>query len=247
MPGIQEIPAKVGVDGYTMRARIQPAMLVALPIALCVVVLDPSRLLIGTVAWTVLAWAGGTALIAQLARDRGKQLESALFKKWGGKPTTRALRLRSAANQALVLRRHEVLQRLLPTVAMPTTDDETRDVIAADAVYDTFITRLRDLTRDKIRFPLVFEENANYGFRRNLWGLKLIGVLGSLAGLVVAAVSIAQRLRSNALEGLAPIAAVAVICLALLYVWIFVVSPSWVRLPAEEYAERLLESTESLQ
>ena len=37
------------------------------------------------------------------------------------------------------------------------------------------MTSLREATRDTSRFPLVFAENANYGFRRNLWGLRPIG------------------------------------------------------------------------
>src|SRR6266436_3487243 len=83
MPSILE---KVGIDAYTSRARIQPAMLVALPVALTVAVFDPTGLLLGKAAWSLIAWAGGTALVAQLARDRGKSRETGLFKMWGGKP-----------------------------------------------------------------------------------------------------------------------------------------------------------------
>ena len=45
----------------------------------------------------------------------------------------------------------------------------------ADTKYEEVVTSLREATRDTSRFPLVFAENANYGFRRNLWGLRPIG------------------------------------------------------------------------
>lgn len=46
---------------------------------------------------------------------------------------------------------------------------------------------LREQTRDPKMFPIVYEENVNYGFRRNLLGLKptgaAIAVVGSLAAI----------------------------------------------------------------
>src|SRR5437867_453085 len=112
MGGLMGVAEKVGVDAYSMRARIQPALLVALPVALAILVIDPSHVLIGNVAWTVAAWAGGTALVAQLARDRGKAGEAGLFREWGGKPTAVALRHAGSKNPALLARRHAQLLRL---------------------------------------------------------------------------------------------------------------------------------------
>ena len=44
---------------------------------------------------------------------------------------------------------------------------------------------LRERTRDKLKFKVLFEENVVYGFRRNLLGLKWIGL--AVNGAVVAA------------------------------------------------------------
>ena len=76
------------LDTYTRRARLQPALLAALPIGVAVLAWFPK----GFTEWGVFAGlltsAGVTALLARLARIRGKRLESKLFVLWGGKPTT---------------------------------------------------------------------------------------------------------------------------------------------------------------
>jgi uncharacterized membrane protein YczE len=64
------------LDRYTVQARLVPALIVALPIALAAVVA------VGAVVWAtvigVAAWAGVTALLAQVGRDAGKRKEAAL-------------------------------------------------------------------------------------------------------------------------------------------------------------------------
>ncbi len=50
-------------------------------------------------------------------------------------------------------------------------------------VYDSATAYLRDTTRDRGRFPLVFQAMYDYGFRRNLWGLKPWGLTFALTGL----------------------------------------------------------------
>jgi hypothetical protein len=237
---------KLGIDAYTLRARFQPALLVALPLALSVLALDPWHHVITKTAWTVLAWAGGTTLVAQLARDQGKLKEPKLFLDWGGKPSTVALRFRGAQNLALVQRRHDLLRRVLPDLRLPNADEERRDPRAADAAYDACVGALRDRTRDKARFPLVFEENCNYGFRRNLWGLKPWGITTSSIGSLLGARSLPQFLRIHHVLGNATDLASAGICLGLLLVWVFLVSERWVRLPAQAYTDRLFEACESL-
>jgi len=59
---------------------------------------------------------------------------------------------------------------LIPAHPMPMIDDERSEPESADHVYDSSTAFLLEKTRDKKAFPLIFEENCNYGFRRNLWG-----------------------------------------------------------------------------
>ena len=94
-------------------------------------------------------------------------------------------------------------------------------------------------TRDKQKYPLVFDENVSYGFRRNTWGLKPFGIAAAVVGTIGAAVSI-YRFKDGPNLGLA-VACTTLSALLLLF-WLFWVRPSWVRIPAKAYAERLMEA-----
>jgi hypothetical protein len=226
------------LDRYTVQARLVPALIVALPIALAAVVV------VGTVVWAtvagVVAWAGGTAVLAQLGRDGGKRKEPALFASWGGKPTVVRLRHRGPTNPVTLARWHAKLKKAMGK-ALPTPKQETADPDDADIMYEACGTLLRGATRDQKKFPLIFSENCSYGMRRNLWGMKPLGigiaVIGLLVVVVVALLDLGRRETALVAGGLDVV---------LLVGWIFAFTPSWVRVPAEAYAERLLEASEKL-
>lgn len=231
---------------YIRRARLQPALIVALPVAVATLAFFPSGLVGWGTVWGAFVLCGGTALLAQVARDRGKIKEKGLFASWNGKPSVRLLRHHGSANKIVLARRHGVLQQLIGSTRIPNSTEEASDPVAADHVYDACTAILIDQTRKKADFPLVFEENCNYGFRRNLWGMKPIGLPTSVAG----ASSIIALLVTNYLHGLAfdPLAATCfVVDLLLLLGWLAWFTPNWVRIAAEAYAERLLESCEAIR
>ena len=184
-------------------------------------------------------------LLAQVGRDAGKRKEALLFKLWGGKPTTRLLRYRDAANITLLRRRHTKLAALLG-ITMPGANEEAANPRAADEVYETCVTFLRDKTRVREQFPLVFEENCNYGFRRNLWGMKPLGVMLALLALAAIAAIPVVDAGARLSPRLSTVAVAAVADLVLLLGWLFVFTPRWVRVAAGAYAERLLEACERL-
>jgi hypothetical protein len=66
----------------------------------------------------------------------------------------------------------------------PTADQENANPAAADGFYTRGCDWLRENTRDTKKFPLVLSENINYGFHRNLLGLRTPGFF--LNALIVA-------------------------------------------------------------
>jgi hypothetical protein len=230
-------------DTYVRRARLQPALLVVFPIALAVLAYFPGGIVGWGVLWSLLVACGGTALLAQVARDRGKQMEAELFRRWGGKPTTRLLRHRDTDNRALLARRHAKLTALLPDHPMPSFGEEAEEKDRADEVYDSCTALLLAKTRDRKAFPLIFEENCNYGFRRNLWGMKPLGILTSLCG--GAAIVTGQLLRVIHLDPLGIIC--TSLCLLMLLAWIVWFTPDWVRLAADAFAQQLLAACDALE
>lgn len=232
-------------DTYTVRARVLPVLLVALPGCLASIAWFPESENWWRAVSGLLMACGVPVLVAQIGRDRGKKKEGELYRSWGGKPTTRFLRHRDASNKVILARRHRRLQELIADIKIPTEQEEENNPTHADEVYDACALFLRERTRDKKNFLLLFQENVSYGFRRNLWGLKPLGLVVTLLGLAAVVGLIIMRYGQS--ESLLP---VTVICAAgnvlLAAVWLFWVKPEWVRTPAEGYAEQLLAAIERL-
>jgi|SRR5579862_2524414 len=235
------------LDTYAIHTRLAPSLFVLLPLALSAVAYFPSLTAGFRSLWVLAATCGGTFLLSEMGRDAGTKKQNALFERWGGKPSVRLLRHNGAANKVILADLHSKLRALIPTASIPTEEGEDADPQAADDVYEFCGRFLRTKTRaDKRTFRLIHKENGSYGFRRNLWALKPLGISTT-------AISIALPLPlywgawhlPSPPEPLLLIVA-EVINLVILLVWTFWISPSWVKIPADAYAERLLEACDAL-
>ena len=192
--------------------------------------------------WSLVAFAV-VPYVALMTRQLGNGVQSRLWGEWGGKPTTQRLRYRGAVNPSEVARLHLALEAVLSGMTLPTSAEENADASAADLEYDSAIKQLIGLVRTDKRFGLVAEENANYGYCRNLLGLKPWGIGGAWITLAAsAAVGGALILTNHVSHAVVLVLPVLVSCIALIQ-WRTVTS-SWVRLPAEAYADRLLEAAQ---
>jgi hypothetical protein len=228
-------------DTYTLRARLLPALIVLLPVVLGIIAWSPS-LTIGANIILSLVAVCAVAILSQVGRDFGKRKEPVLFRSWGGAPTTISLR-HSSGDMNGVLRKqyHQQLSKLLPDVKLPDADSEKADPSIADQTYEACVVYLRQCTRDKRQYPLIAQENINYGFRRNLWGMKVIGISMAALGVGAALAATFLPIQSGRNTNLIQLGCLAGNCLLLLF-WIAMVKPEWVRLAGMAYAERLLET-----
>lgn len=235
------------IDAYTLRARLLPALLAVLPAALAVIAFYPNGATWWAPLWTAVVACGGTFLIAELGRDAGRYKEPQLYERWGGKPTTQRLRHRDAPNQQLLMRYHKRLQELQPSLIFPTAEQERANRGEADETYEVAVNYLREHTRDQPKFQLVFQALCEYGFRRNLWGLKPIGV--GIALLSTIATGFALYFQQGlALILESPVLLGATVLNALFVIgWLVCIRPSWVKMTAFAYADRLLATCEVLQ
>ena len=158
-------------DRYTLNARLAPMLITLMPIGLAIISLFPASsssmgLIIGAVSY-----CGLLVLLSNLGRDLGQKKEKSLFKKWGGIPTTTMLDpVKSDMTPEQLEAIHSRLEKLT-AIPRPESDENK------DAVYEAWTTYLRTNTRgqDNGQFRLVLTESINYGFRRNLYGLRWIG------------------------------------------------------------------------
>jgi hypothetical protein len=244
VPGLAIGPGRA-LDAYSIRARWAPVFLVVLPPLILCFALVPG-LPAWNKLWPLLGAAGVVILVDQLARDGGRRLQPALWDSWGGAPTTAALRHRGAANPVLLARQHERIAAIVGH-ALPTADEERADPAGADHAYQAAIAVLIARTRGRRReYPLIFAENCNYGFRRNMLGLRPWGRLLSAAAGLLALAAIAVGLAGLVSVPLALAGVALAVSAAAAVLWWRVVTPGWVQPVAQAYAERLLEAAETL-
>jgi hypothetical protein len=132
-------------------------------------------------------------------------------------------------------------------VALLDADAEASDPTTADNTIDTAIAQVREMTRTA-QFPLVVAENKDYGFQRNLYGLRAVGrsVAGICAG-VLAAVLVWQLVdHAHTFQPIALIAGL-VICGGLLLMWLAFPSPEHVKMAADKYTHQLLQAAVTLE
>lgn len=236
-------------DVYTRRARLQPALIAVLPITFAAIACFPSDFLGLATIVTLSITCGGIALLAQIGRNLGKQKEPKLFASWGGKPTTRMLRHKDTDNKVILGLRHKKLQALIPDIQIPNLQEEQNDPQHADEIYEACTEFLIKKTRDpdiSKKVPLIFEENCNYGFHRNLWGLKPIGITLSIFGFLTVGAFIVYNILIMKVAP-SPLTIIGgIIDFFLLTIWIFIITPNWIKPIAESYAKRLLESCDQL-
>jgi hypothetical protein len=193
-----------------------------------------------------LATAGGTYLLAQLARDPGKRREKQLFAKWGGMPSVKMLRHQDPRIDPITKARyHERLCALVAGTTAPSPESERMDPPNADLCYIAWSTHLRNSTRDQKRFSLIYDELVSYGYRRNVLGLRPLGI--SLSALCCLGVVAFARFQFQHQHEIVPGVWVSfVLAIIFLSFWVFIVTPAWVQLIAETYAERLIEAVDDL-
>lgn len=232
-------------DHYTRQARLFPALLVMLPVGLAIVAWFPQKFIGWGLLLGIAMSCGLTALLAQIGRDLGKSKEPTLYEKWGGKPTTQLLRCaNSYIDQHTKSRYKQKLQNVIATITFPSAEEEKHAPDAADEVYVSCTKYLLEKTRDLKQFDLLYKENVNYGFRRNLWGMKPAGLILAAGGLIAAAIPI-YLVRADTIPPVA--VAASALNAALLIWWLLRIRPDWVRMAAFAYAERLLAACELLQ
>lgn len=238
---------KSGLDEYTRNARLKPAFLVVLPIALTIAVLGFKQ---SATEGTLLGLAsslGFTLLISQIVRDIGNSKQTWLFQKWGGKPTTVMLRHSDTQlNSHTRTRYHARLCALIPDMHLPNPEQEKNNPEHSDNRYASCVDYLLSRTRDKERFQLLFQENINYGFRRNLWAMRPIGIVTCIIGLLALALMTRMEVRSGTVPWFANLTAISMIALLLSW-WLLRITPNWVRHVADAYAARLLSTIDDLQ
>ena len=172
-------------DRYERKARLLPALIVALPLAVAA----------GTSGAMTADWysaLGFGALmegvvgvgLAHLARIPGTRLETKLCRIWGGLPTRRWLRPADTTCSEPQKSRWRGAIRTLTGLTLPATPG-SKSESDIDKLLDDAVRQLRHRLRDDPAAGMVRTHNEDYGFARNLAGLRWVWLAFALAGAAV--------------------------------------------------------------
>ena len=231
-------------DRYNRQARVFPVYVTISPIILALAVILPSGLDLPLGAAAAIVFIPLAFLAGQVGADFGKRLEKCLWRQWGGPPTTRFLRHSNAEFNLMTRKRvHSKLRSF--GLNVPSADEQQRDPQTADVHWEACTEELIRRTRGRKQFPLVFKGLTEYGFRRNLLGLKPFGLPLSIGASLGCLWKVWASWGSQEAVGV-PVGA-ALLSLALLAVWVVWVRESTVAISANRYARFLLESAQELE
>lgn len=232
---------------YTMQARIAPVVIVLLPIFMFLGYLlyeTSSALALKIVSSFGLFFFYSCA--SYIGRIKGKEIETKLIVEWDGFPSIRYLRHRSKEFNAL--RREKIIKTCFSycvEAKPPSLVEELESPVAADVVYEVYNTFLKRHS-NRSRNPAVFNANVDYGFTRNMLGLKCFSIVFNsiLAGFILLVLySNIKLVLISSQIGWIIIFLAAIINL----IFILFVTKRKLKIVSEAYAERLLEYAEGLK
>lgn len=235
-------------DSYSRKARLYRALLTLAPLV-CTILLLQDGLLGSQASESIVVLVvafGGTFLLANLARSRGKILEGRLTTKWGGWPTTILPRHSDTTIDPYTKARYHQALTSLTKVDLTEKGQEVVNRLDCDHRYRAATTKLIELRRDE-KYDMLHQENANYGFRRNLLGLKTAATIILLISMLVVVAlwlpgvdtTSSQALRVDVSARWHLYAAFA-LNLGVGIIWLIFVTESFVRQAGNEYALSLL-------
>lgn len=233
-------------DPYDRKARLYPALLVLLvPVSALTLVAPVFSNQIAGLASLATA-LGGLMLLSSLGREWGKRKEPKLFESWGGTPTTLMLtRATSQLDQFTLDRYRKVLEDEVTGLEFPDAENEAKNPEKIASVCESAVKWLREATRDTKKFALVFAENTNYGFRRNLLGVRHLALILCVFTLAATALHAWLYSAGNVLAVTPQSWSSAAVSIVGIVVWGTVINADFVKTTAFAYATALLATCDS--
>ena len=237
------------LDPYDLRARFWPGLLLLLPvISFLALVFGPRNPALVTIT-SVLMTCGGPYLLSSFVRTWGQRAQIRLYQRLGAQPTTILLRHRDVRLPAQTKERYYGLIAQKLGLAMPSELDEHRDPHSADEAYRAAADALRPLTNDRKKFPFVFKELVAYGFNRNAYGSRWVGVCICAAAVVAtfAEDEVLTRALAGEMQGALHLmdlrhVLTALIAIAFCLIWLYHFTSPTVEQAGFSYALRLWEA-----
>lgn len=226
-------------DAYNLRVRISVGIIVLAPLVLSLYLLVPGTRSISFTAIIIAVSFGMCNLMISLSRYHGRESLRKCFPEL--LPAQQMLLPEDNSIDAITKERyHKFLSSKINNLSF------SRDNNHVESSCNSAVNWLISQTRDAQKFPLIKEESINFGFAKNLYGLKKIGIIISSILLVVETTALFVKIMYS-LDFLefSCITTSIVISLSYLLMWIFIINKKWVIDSGKKYAKALLSSCDS--
>jgi len=230
---------------YNLKARTYPLIIAIIPIVVVGIIYSINLQNIYQLLISLGITASLFFLMSQIGRDNGKKLEAKMWEKWSGTPTTQILRYSNDSIDKHTKKRYHTFLKDKTKIGEKLNEEfEAENKKEADNIYTSWSKFLISKTRDTTKFNLLFQENINYGFRRNLLGLKPFAITVIITLLLLC--YIYSYVASNYILVFSQeLIQSTVFLISCLLFWIVIVNNKWVKYVAFEYAKRLMETIEN--
>jgi len=236
------------IDAYDLKARVAPALIAMFPIVFVAWLWFPGiQTWLNATAGLVFLYVAGW-LVGRVAREEGLKVQDKFFKSEGGNLAAKLLRHSDTYLNSLDKARYKkILEKNIEELEFPSNEEEeNRDPDEAKLKYEMAINWLRRKTRDEEKFSLVLKENINFGFHRNLLGLKAISIMSYILAM---AINFAYAYafftpKFSDIPNINIVVGSILILAAAIVIWTFYINMKMVRSSAIAYSERLLEACE---
>ena len=232
---------KLFFDAYSLHARVLPSLFLIAPIIINAFILIPFFHHNFNFCIEILLTLGFISFISNKVASIGRNKQSYLFKKWGGSPSIQYLRHNNNYLDKYTVRRyHKWINQKIQNLTMPSEIEENTNPTKSDEKYESATRWLREYTRNIKHYPLVFKELTLYGFARNVWGVKFIGMSICTLALLFSFLYIYSITNGNlSLWIRAKFIAPLFIPIVYLLIWIFMINTKWVFHRGLAYARAL--------
>lgn len=226
-------------DAYNLRVRFSVGLILITPIIISIYLLVPNASNFSFTVIILVLCFGACNLMMSLSRFLSRKATSKCF------------------------------PGLMPAQQMLMPEDDTLDPITKKRYHKFFSSKLNNLsfskesatavnscksavnwlisqTRDAEKFPLIKEETINFGFSKNLYGLKPLGIsISSFLAILEIGTTVAKyHLKFGYVEYSGLIASAIISCTYTI-VWIFLITKEWVKDSGYRYAKALLSACDS--
>jgi len=226
-------------DDYDFETLTVPAIVIGFPIAIALAILGFSlSSVLGFSILGVQALAFMLVPVRALIRSQGKRIESIIFEK--GLPTSDLLKAEKANKSKIRQERRETVSRL-SGVSLAAYSKAHYDREYEREIIDKAVSLLREKMRGR-EFNLLRRELKSYGYWRNMYAIRPVGIASSAISLLVGLLSV-NLLSQSSSELSWVVWTVSTAALVLfLFFWIFLVKESSVQSAANNYSQQFFKS-----